>query len=93
VERSLVARRIRAGKWALLVALLLPACGSWPSTRMEPAADYGSGRHVTVSSAPAFTAGPTYVTTTSPDGATTFVCADGDTRRGDRVPPDQTPAC
>jgi hypothetical protein len=69
------------------------ACGTWPATRMEPAADYGSGRHFTISSAPANTAGPSYVLTSSPDGATRFVCADGGTARGSVVPPNSKPAC
>ena len=66
---------------------------TWPQTRMEPAADYGSGSHYTVSAAPANTAGPSYVRTASPDGATRFVCAEGGSTSAAHVPPETTPAC
>lgn len=78
--------------WMIPLCAVACAAPGWPTTKMEPVADYGSG-HVTVSAVPARTAGPSYVTTTSPDGATRFVCTDGSTRPGNRVPPHQEPAC
>jgi hypothetical protein len=68
------------------------AC-AYPQTRMEPVADYGAARKASISAAPAYTAGPDIVRTTSPDGATTFVCVDGSTRPGSEVPPGSEPAC
>ncbi len=66
---------------------------SWPATRMEPAGDYASRERPSISSAPARTAGPSYVRTYSPDGATRFVCADGTTRNAAHVEPGSAPAC
>jgi hypothetical protein len=74
------------------IACAALGCG-WPATRMEPVADYGSGPRATVSAAPAYTAGPDYQLTYSPDGSTLFVCVDGATEPGWRVPPDAVPAC
>ncbi|MDB4969870.1 MAG: hypothetical protein JWN44_5559 [Myxococcales bacterium] len=77
-------------------ALVMGAgCGSsgFGETRMEPAADYGAAERATVSAAPAYTAGPSTERTTSPDGSTTFVCADGSTRPARLVVPGSTPAC
>jgi hypothetical protein len=78
-------------------AALVMAAGcsnsGYGETRMEPAADYGAAKRATISAAPAYTAGPTTVRTTSPDGSTTFVCADGSTRPAHLVPPGRTPAC
>lgn len=81
----------------LMLALLAAAapalaCG-WPETRMVPAAEYGADARPTISSAPAYTAGTNYVRTTSPDGSTTFVCADGSSRPASEVAPGATPAC
>ena len=50
---------------------------AWPATRLEPAADYRASTRPTVSAAPAYTAGPDYRLTYSPDGSTAFVCANG----------------
>lgn len=77
---------------ALLAAAPLLSCG-WPATRMVPAADYGANEKPTISSAPAYTAGTNYVRTTSPDGATTFVCADGSSRPASEVAPGARPPC
>jgi hypothetical protein len=81
-----------SAKWLLLPLLVACAPPPWPTTRMVSPADYGSGG-VTVSSTPNYTAGPDYVNTTSPDGATLFVCENGTTRPGNRVPPHTTPPC
>jgi hypothetical protein len=78
--------------FTFLCAGSLAACG-WPETRMVPVADYASGSRATVSAAPAYTAGPSTVTTKSPDGATVFVCEDSTLRRGADVPPNAAPAC
>jgi hypothetical protein len=80
---------------SLLAAGLLGALAgcTFPQTRMEPSANYGSGPRYTISAAPANTAGPSYVRTTSPDGATRFVCAEGGSTPASRVPPETTPAC
>jgi hypothetical protein len=82
---------MRSAKWIMVVLGLAGGC-TFPATRMEPVADYGSG-HTTVSSQPARTAGPSYTNTTSPDGATLFVCEYGSTKPGNRVPPHTTPPC
>jgi hypothetical protein len=76
---------------AAAVGLCSVAC-NFPATRMEPAADYAAG-HVTISGAPSYTAGTNYVTTTSPDGATRFVCVNGGSVPGNVVPPHSEPAC
>lgn len=67
-------------------------CG-WPATRVEPPADYPAKAHPTVSAAPAYTAGPDYRLTYSPDGSTLFVCADGSVEPAWRVTPGGRPAC
>ena len=66
---------------------------SFPATRMESSADYGSSHKPTVSSAPAYEAGTNYRLTYSPDGSTIFVCAGGETQNGASVVPGETPAC
>jgi uncharacterized lipoprotein len=71
---------------------MVAGCG-WPETRMEPAADYGAADRTTVSAAPSFTAGPDAVRTDSPDGSTTFVCADGSHMPASKVPKGKTPPC
>jgi hypothetical protein len=71
---------------------LLAGC-AMPATRMEPTANYGARLHPTVSGQPAYTAGPTYQVTYSPDGSTLFVCDDGSTAPGWSVTPGATPAC
>jgi hypothetical protein len=76
----------------LTFAALVAGCG-WPSTRVEPTDQYRAGGHPTVSAAPAYTAGPEYRLTYSPDGSTLFVCADGSTRSGAHVEPGAQPAC
>jgi hypothetical protein len=76
-----------------ITALAFAGACAWPATRMEPVYNYGSGPKVTVSSAPAYNAGPSTAHTTSPDGATLFVCDGGGTRPGWEVPPDYSPAC
>jgi len=80
---------------ALTLTVLFASLAScaWPQTRMEPVADYGAAPKATISAAPAFTAGPSTVHTTSPDGSTLFVCEDGTTRRGSEVPAGAEPAC
>ncbi|HEY2742979.1 MAG TPA: hypothetical protein VGL86_00090, partial [Polyangia bacterium] len=78
--------------WIAALALGAVAC-AYPETRMVPVADYGAGPRQTVSAAPAFTAGPSTTRTTSPDGATRFVCANGATRSGAAVPAGSIPAC
>jgi hypothetical protein len=79
--------------WIAALVLAGGAACSYPQTRMVPVADYGAAPRQSVSSAPAYTAGPSTVRTTSPDGATKFVCVDGGTRPGWKVPPDSLPAC
>ena len=83
-----------ATRWAVptACALLVPAC-AYPTTSMVPTSEYAAGPKATVSSAPAYRAGPDYVRTTSPDGSTAFVCADGTTRSGASVPPSAAPPC
>jgi hypothetical protein len=78
--------------WIAALVLGAVAC-TYPETRMVPVADYGAGPRQSVSSSPAFTAGPSTVRTTSPDGATKFVCVGGGTRPGAAVPADSLPAC
>ncbi len=78
--------------WIAALVLGAVAC-TYPQTRMVPVADYGAGPRQTVSSAPAFTAGPSTVRTTSPDGATKFVCTNGATLPGAVVPAGSLPAC
>jgi hypothetical protein len=79
---------------ALLFALAcVPVGCNWPETRMEPAYEYGSRARPTVSAAPAYTAGPDTQLTYSPDGSTTFVCADGEAESAARVVPAAAPAC
>ncbi len=75
-----------------LFAALAGACG-FPETRMVPVADYGAANKPTISSAPAYTAGPSTAHTTSPDGSTLFVCVGGGERPGSQVPPGSEPAC
>lgn len=79
-------------KIGLFAALAFVGC-AYPQTQMVPVQDYASGPRQTVSASPAFTAGPSTVRTTSPDGSTEFVCVGGGTMRGSRVPPDSAPAC
>ena len=79
--------------WIAALALAGGAACSWPQTRMVPVADYGAAPRQSVSSAPAYTAGPSTVRTTSPDGATKFVCEYGGTLPGSAVPPYSLPAC
>jgi hypothetical protein len=81
---------MRAWSWVVLGGLM--SC-TWPQTKMEPVEEYAAGKRQTVSAAPAYTAGPTTVRTTSPDGATLFVCADGGTVPASRVPAGNVPAC
>ena len=68
------------------------ACG-WRETRMEPASEYRAASRPTVSAAPAFTAGPDTVLTSSPDGSTLFVCRDGSIRAAGQVPARAAPKC
>jgi hypothetical protein len=68
------------------------ACG-WPETRMEPVGEYHAAGRVTVTAAPAFTAGPDTVRTTSPDGSTVFACGDGRVVPGSQVPAHSTQIC
>jgi hypothetical protein len=86
-RRSIMRHRL------VLASLPLLAGCTFPQTKMEPAEDYAASHRVTVSAAPAFTAGPTEVRTTSPDGATTFVCADGSHVSATKVPPGSSPVC
>ncbi len=67
-------------------------CG-WPATRMEPIDDFAARDHATVSGQPAYMAGPTDRRTYSPDGATAFVCSDGDVVTASSVTPGAAPAC
>ena len=76
-----------------LVISFALGCASWPATRMEPVESYAASERPTVSSAPAFAAGPSDHRTYSPDGATLFVCKDGRTRNAAHVTPGATPAC
>jgi hypothetical protein len=78
--------------WKIVVVATLASCG-WPETRMVPAANYGAANKASVSAAPAYTAGPSTVRTTSPDGATRFVCADGSNVPASTVAPGSRPAC
>jgi hypothetical protein len=77
-----------------LVALFsLTACSSaMRETRMVSAADYGADKHVYIVPTPTpFLAGPDTVRTSSPDGSTVFVCADGSARDASGVAPGSNP--
>jgi hypothetical protein len=76
----------------LLAAAPLAAC-TFPQTKMEPISEYGAAKKASYSSTPSYTAGPTGIMTTSPDGATAFACEDGSVRWGSTVPPGEKPAC
>jgi hypothetical protein len=79
------------GLFALTAAT---ACSTLRETRMQPAADYAAANHVYVVPTPTPNlAGPDTVRTSSPDGSTVFICADGSVRDASQVAPGQKPAC
>lgn len=65
--------------WLASAALAVgaAACTSWPETKMVPVEDYAMAATPTVSGQPAYTAGPSYVTTTGRDGSTFVLTCDG----------------
>jgi hypothetical protein len=86
-----VMRRLRIAMGAMALATAA-GCG-WPETRVEPAANYQPAKRPTVSAAPAYTAGPDTVLTTSPDGSALVVCPDGRALSAGDVPAGSKPAC
>jgi hypothetical protein len=77
----------------LLALLTTGACGTL-HTNMQAAADYHPSARVYVVPTPTPNlAGPDTVRTSSPDGSTVFVCADGTTRDASQLAPGTKNAC
>src|SRR5438270_11846954 len=78
--------------FAVLSLFTLGACSTMRETRMVAAADYTASKRVYVVATPTpLLAGPDTVRTTSPDGSTIFVCANGSQRDASRVAPGEKP--
>jgi hypothetical protein len=82
----------------MLAALALAgvaACGGWPETKMvEVGSEQATATRPVVTAAPAYTAGPSYVTTTVPDGrSNVFVCPGGEIVSARHVAADSLLVC